>query len=105
MTFSVSRNHGLFEWAGDGLRAVFVQKRNLLNLTVWRMVWDVLRFNLFALDLLEERGPDGEISVGDYLKREGYGTGFREDYLLVGGILMPSTGAHQNSPFQSPNIS
>lgn len=45
------------------------------------MIYDVLRFNVFALDLLAE-GSD-EISIGDYLEREGYGKGFKEDYLLV----------------------
>lgn len=49
------------------------------------MVYDVLRFNIFALDLLEqEEGKKGkELSIGDYLEREGYGQGFKEDYLLV----------------------
>lgn len=45
------------------------------------MIYDVLRFNVFALDLLAEGSE--EISIGDYLEREGYGKGFKEDYLLV----------------------
>ncbi len=49
------------------------------------MIYDILRFNIFALDLLEqEEGKVGkELSIGDYLEREGYGEGFKEDYLLV----------------------
>jgi predicted NAD/FAD-binding protein len=51
------------------------------------MVFDILRFKLFALDLLEEPLKDGqEMSVGDYLYREGYGAGFIEDYLLVSDL-------------------
>jgi len=42
----------------------------------------VLRFNLFALDILKEEGTD-DMSIGEYLDREGYGDGFKEDYLLV----------------------
>ena len=49
------------------------------------MVFDVLRFNLFALDILKEEGTD-DMSIGEYLDREGYGDGFKEDYLLVGSI-------------------
>jgi predicted NAD/FAD-binding protein len=46
------------------------------------MIFDVLRFNLFALDILKEEGTD-DMSIGEYLDREGYGDGFKEDYLLV----------------------
>jgi len=51
------------------------------------MIFDILRFNLFALDLLKEPLKNGkEISIGEYLDREGYGAGFKEDYLLVSRI-------------------
>lgn len=53
-----------------------------LNPRLYRMVFDILRFNLFALDILDEKGTD-EMSIGEYLEREGYGNGFKEDYLLV----------------------
>jgi len=46
------------------------------------MIFDVLRFNLFALDILKEEETD-DMSIGEYLDREGYGDGFKEDYLLV----------------------
>ena len=49
---------------------------------MYRMIFDILRFNLFALDILNEEGTDG-MSIGQYLDREGYGDGFKEDYLLV----------------------
>lgn len=53
-----------------------------LNPRLYRMIFDILRFNLFALDILDEEGTD-EMSIGQYLDREGYGDGFKEDYLLV----------------------
>jgi predicted NAD/FAD-binding protein len=53
-----------------------------LNPRLYRMIFDVLRFNLFALDILKEEGTD-DMSIGEYLDREGYGDGFKEDYLLV----------------------
>lgn len=58
------------------------------------MIFDVIRFNLFAVDLLKEDGKEKkgtrEMSIGEYLDREGYGAGFKEDYLLVRFTL--STG-------------
>ena len=53
------------------------------NPRMYRMVLDVLRFNLFAPDLLRDAGKKGEMSIGEYLEKEGYGDGFKEDYLLV----------------------
>jgi len=53
-----------------------------LNPRLYRMIFDVLRFNLFALDILKEEETD-DMSIGEYLDREGYGDGFKEDYLLV----------------------
>lgn len=47
------------------------------------MVFDVLRFNVFAKDLLRAEETIGKMSIGEYLEREGYGDGFKEDYLLV----------------------
>lgn len=101
MTFSVTRDRGLFEWAGDNLLTVFVQPKNLLNPRMWRMLVDVMRFNLFGLDLVEgeesggtkrskrgdEREVDGDLSIGEYLEEKGFGEGFKEDYLLVSTVL------------------
>lgn len=81
MSFSVSRDQGLFEWAGGSLGQLFAQKINLLNPGQWRMVWDILRFNTGALELLR-KGDETE-SIGSYLAREGYSQAFVDNYLLV----------------------
>lgn len=52
MTFSVSRDEGAFEWAGTSLNSLFAQRANLLRPSFWRMIFDIVRFNHFALDLL-----------------------------------------------------
>jgi predicted NAD/FAD-binding protein len=95
MTFGVSRDDGLFEWAGTSLSAVFAQRRNILSLRVWRMIFDIIRFNQFALDLLrdEEKSQiyangngvhhaEPQETIGEYLDREGYSDTFRDDYLI-----------------------
>jgi predicted NAD/FAD-binding protein len=61
---------------------LYVKLMSSLNPKLYRMIFDVLRFNLFALDILKEEGMD-DMSIGEYLDREGYGDGFKEDYLLV----------------------
>lgn len=98
MTFSVSRDRGVFEWAGDGPGALFCQLTNLFNPRLYRMVFDIIRFNLFSLDLLRTKSTDAsgrEISIGEYLDKEGYGQAFREDYLLPMTAAIWSTPADQ----------
>lgn len=86
MTFGVSRDYGLFEWSGTNLFTVFCQKKNLFSPKMWRMLFDIIRFNQFALDLLIGEGPGSdatpEETIGEYLDRNGYSDAFRDDYLI-----------------------
>jgi predicted NAD/FAD-binding protein len=83
MTFSVSRDGGALEWAGDGLRSVFCQPRRVFDLGIWRMLFDIMRFNACAVRVLSEKDDGGDLSIGEYLRREGYSSQFRDDYLIV----------------------
>lgn len=88
MTFGVSRDHGKFEWAGTGLDAIFCQRKNIFSLKMWRLIFDIIRFNQFALDILRDAGygPSGKVSetetIGEYLERERYSEAFKNDYLV-----------------------
>lgn len=84
MTFGVSRDHGKFEWAGTGLDAVFCQRKNIFSPKMWRMLFDIIRFNQFALDLLRNDGgaANETETIGQYLEREGYSETFKNDYLI-----------------------
>lgn len=115
MTFGVSRDHGAFEWAGTSLSAVFAQRANLLRPSMWRMIFDLIRFNQFALDLLAEsdeseedpsgangtdakfRKPRRQESIGAYLDRERYSDSFRNDYLIPMTAAVWSTSADKCS--------
>ena len=87
MTFSVSRDMGAFEWAGDNLMTIFCQPSRLLDLQMWRLIYDVLRFNAsaqkFIIELGKNTSADEEISIGTYLQRHGYSDSFRDNYLIV----------------------
>ena len=85
MTFSVSRDGGAFEWAGDGLRSVFCQRWRVFDLGMWRMLFDIMRFNVCAVRVLAE---NDDVPIGEYLRREGYSSQFRDDYLIV-SLLTP----------------
>lgn len=83
MSFSVQQRATGLEWSGTDLNGVFAQRRNLLRPTFWRMLADVLRFNQ-RCTALAARGdaPALNESVADFLRREGFGDGFRDAYLL-----------------------
>ena len=80
MTFSVSRDGGAFEWAGTSLRAVFCQTKRVFDPGMWRMLFDIARFNSCAVRVLDE---GGDLSIGEYLRREGYSSQFKDNYLIV----------------------
>jgi predicted NAD/FAD-binding protein len=61
------------------------------------MLFDIVRFNQFAVDLLKNEEKNERFilgvglksslgskqeTIGDYLRREGYSDAFRDDYLL-----------------------
>ena len=84
MTFSVSRDQGAFEWAGNNLFTVFTQPSRLLDPNMWRLVYDVLRFNACARRIaMRWSREDEKLSIGRYLEREGYSDAFRDNYLIV----------------------
>ncbi len=81
MSFSVSRDQGLFEWAGSSLNALFCQRKNLFSPKMWLMCADIIRFNHCATYTLMARDQTAE-TIGQYLAREGYSNVFRDDYLI-----------------------
>ncbi|KAI8986057.1 FAD/NAD(P)-binding domain-containing protein [Trametes punicea] len=96
MTFSVSRDLGAFEWAGNNLMTVFCQPSRLLDPDMWRLLYDVLRFNASAQRLLLEYESTAvrhnEVSIGSYLQEHGYSDSFRDNYLI------PMTAAVWSTP-------
>ena len=81
MSFSVEIASPKLEWAGTNLDTVFAQRRNLLNLSFWKMLKDILRFNKNATRALDNPLAANQ-SLGEYLDKHRYGDSFRNDYLL-----------------------
>jgi predicted NAD/FAD-binding protein len=112
MTFGISRDEGKFEWSGTSLSSIFAQRENLYSPRMWRLIFDIIRFNQFATDILtddDESENDPGISVGEqtskppsesvghYLDREGYSEAFRNDYLIPMTAAVWSTNADKCS--------
>ncbi|SIT66151.1 Predicted NAD/FAD-binding protein [Ectothiorhodosinus mongolicus] len=98
MSFSASINQGQLEYAGSDLNTLFGQRRNLLRPRFLRMLRDILRFNregkrLVGLDIVPS------ITLGGHLLKEGYGAGFRDDYLLPMAAAIWSCPTHRMLDF------
>ena len=90
MSFAASLRGGQLEYGSTSLRALFAQKRNLVNPRFWLMLRDLMRFYRAAPGDLAN-GCGGQ-SLGDYLNRHGYGRAFQEDHLLPQAAAIWSAG-------------
>jgi len=86
MSFSVSDQASGLEYNGRSLNTLFAQRRNLLRPSFHRMLLDVLRFNREAPALLEPGA--GRVTLGEYLRAQGYSRGFVEHYILPMGAAI-----------------
>ncbi|MGH6967202.1 MAG: NAD(P)/FAD-dependent oxidoreductase [Phenylobacterium sp.] len=90
MSFAVSLDGGRFEYAAP---ALFAQRRNVLRPRFWSMLGEILRFYRDApTQLAGLTEPD--LTLGDYLKREGFSEAFRDDHLLPMAAAVWSSPAH-----------
>jgi predicted NAD/FAD-binding protein len=90
MSLSVSLDDGAFEYSSFGVLGVFAQKRNLFSGRFWGMLRDIGRFYRDApKDLATLEQP--QVSLDDYLERNGYRQAFRDDHLLPQAAAIWST--------------
>jgi predicted NAD/FAD-binding protein len=92
MSFAVSLDGGRCEYSGAGLGGLFAQKSNLFRPRFWSMLHELRRLYKNAPGDLE-RLADYDISLGDYLKREGYSSALRDDHILPMAAAIWSTAA------------
>jgi predicted NAD/FAD-binding protein len=96
MGFSLSLDHGAFEWSGQDnrvLASLLAQPSNVFRPAFWRMLADMMRFNKQAIRDFEA-GVLGDMSLGAYLEAGRFNGWFRDNYILPMGAAiwsMPST--------------
>jgi len=85
MGFSVNDLNSGLEYSGTNLDSLFAQRRNLMSPRFLAMVRDILRFNKESITDLESETLSESETLGEYLHRNGYSAGFREQYLIAMG--------------------
>ena len=93
MSFAVKINDSQLEYAGTSLGSLFAQKKNLFDIKFLQMIFDILRFNKKAVELLnKEQSLNYSIkNFLDDLKLKEY---FQQYYLL------PMASAIWSSPLE-----
>jgi len=94
MSFGVSLNDGKVEYAGHEL---FAQGKNRVNPRFLLMLKDIKRFYEQAPAYLESREPN--MSLGLYLKKNRYSSGFIHDHILPMAAAIWSAGVQDVRKF------
>ncbi|HEX2852696.1 MAG TPA: FAD-dependent oxidoreductase [Opitutaceae bacterium] len=81
MSFSVRHAATGLEFCGSSLNHLFAQRRNLFRPRFYRMLAAINRFNREAIAALDDPSTQNE-TLGDYVKRRGYGEDFFHLYLV-----------------------
>lgn len=78
MSFSVSLDEQNFEYGGENLFKIFAQKRNILNFSFWKMLFEIVIFNKNALS---DKQNYKSKTIEQYLEIKGYSEMFQYKYL------------------------
>ncbi|KAL9189015.1 hypothetical protein ACHAXT_011505 [Thalassiosira profunda] len=84
MSLSVSLDGGKKEWSSAGLRGLLANPVQCLKPEFYAFLRDLAHFNANAggILLLPEDDPARQVTIGEYLNREGYSEAFASYYLL-----------------------
>lgn len=93
MSFGVSLDDGRMEWSGQGLKAVFAQRRNLFSPGFLSMLREIFRFNQICKQDLQAGKLCGT-SFDEYLNSRNFSKRLKHDYLV------PMTAAIWSTPPQ-----
>jgi predicted NAD/FAD-binding protein len=101
MSFAVSVDNGAFEYSGGTGLGLVAQASNLANPRFWSMLKDIVRFYRNAVRDLPSMG---DMSLDEYLARNGYGHTFREEHLYPMAAAIWSTPAMQVGDYPAANF-
>lgn len=89
MSFAVSAEGGRFEYGGSRPSMLFAQPANLVSPRFYRMLREITRFYAAGKACLEAGG--GDLSLGGFLAREGFGEDLVQRHVLPMGAAIWST--------------
>lgn len=103
MSFAVSLDDGKLEYAGDSVRTLFAQKRNLFRPSFHRMWRSIVRFYREAPGILAD-ADNTALTLGQYLENQRYDRGFVFDHLLPMGAAIWSASIEEMMAFPAQSF-
>jgi predicted NAD/FAD-binding protein len=82
MSFSVCQATADWEYQGSSLSGLFAQRGNLIRLSFYKLLWDILRFNRAGSHAAKAGSVSDDLTVGQFLDSLHLGRRFQADYLL-----------------------
>ena len=79
MTFSVKCERTGLEYSPHTLNTFFIQRKNILSRTFYRMILDIFRFRR---EIDNINAADEEMEIGRYLKEQGYSERFIRHFIV-----------------------
>jgi predicted NAD/FAD-binding protein len=101
MSFSVKVEENGLEYNGTSVNSLFCQRRNFLNLSFYKMIQDIFRFNKEATKYFlahKEEAPD-QMTLEEYLERNHYSKEFTEHYIMPMGAAIWSASREEMKKF------
>jgi predicted NAD/FAD-binding protein len=83
MSFSVQCEKTGLEFSPSTLNSLFIQRRNLLRPSFYRMLWDVMHFKRDSEALLES--DDYKMTLTEFLTDKGYSQAFVQHFIIPMG--------------------
>ena len=83
MSFSVQCEKTGLEFSPSNLNSLFIQRRNLLRPSFYRMLWDAMRFKRDSEALLE--ADDYRLTLAEFLRGKGYSQTFVQHFIIPMG--------------------
>ncbi|MEY2881030.1 MAG: hypothetical protein RLZZ15_3410 [Verrucomicrobiota bacterium] len=103
MSFSVRHADSGLEFAGSSLNHLFAQRRNLFRPRFYRLLAAIHRFNAEAVAALADPAVENE-TLGDYVRRRGYGEDFFNLYLVPMSSAVWSTPPERMLGFPATSL-
>ncbi|UCD78846.1 MAG: FAD-dependent oxidoreductase [Desulfobacterales bacterium] len=97
MSFSVQCEKTGLEFSPSTINSLFIQRRNLLRPSFYRMLWDVMRFKRDSEGLLES--DDYQMTLADFLCGKGYSQAFVQHFIIPMGEAVWSADPAQFNDF------
>lgn len=103
MSFSVQYLPSGLEYSGSSIRHLFAQKRNIFNLSFFKMLKQINRFNKESVAILDNP-KYADYSIGKYIDEFGYGQEMLWKYLIPMSSAVWSTPMDQILDFPAVTL-